>query len=343
MLVLTGAPSRKFPLRNRRVVSMLATRSLFLMTASILLCAAPAMAQSSRQGVIEIEGPLEAASGENGAKTIKVMGLTVNITPDTKMASPTAPLTYDDLANGPALPGRKDPGFLKGKAIVTGMRDAAGLYAQQVFVEPSEHHLIGTVTKNDEAGFEVEGMPVVLLPSSPSARPYPDKATVSGTPPVVYDARLPGTVLKNAAGFEIVPNSVAVGADIVVAGYHVPSPTGPGTLYAYSATASGDDVSQTPRVSIIRAECRQRAADRIEWDVRGATIPNKGTVTILNSPGTVQYGVATVTADTSDPAKGVYRFRTETKNATQPCPEAVLARYVVGSATYTATASVERR
>ena len=320
-------------------------RSTLFVTTALLFCASSALAQSSKQGVLEIEGPLEAATVENGATTVKVMGLTVKILPETKLASPTAKLKYEDLANGPALPGRAEPGFLNGKAIVTGTRDATGLYAQQLFVEPAEHHLIGTVTKNDATGFEVEGKPVILLPSSPAARPYPDTPPAPGTAPVVYDARMPGQKTKNAAGFEISPASVPVGADIVVAGYHVPSPagTGPGTFYAYSATATGDDASQTPRVSILRAECRQRAADRLEWDVRGATTPTSGTVTLLNGAGSVQYGTATVTADVSDPGKGVYRFKAEIKGVTQQCPADVLARYTVSGKTYTATAAVERR
>lgn len=49
---------------------------------------APVLAQSTGQGVIEIEGPLEATGVENGNSVIKVMGLTVVVTPDTKLTSP---------------------------------------------------------------------------------------------------------------------------------------------------------------------------------------------------------------------------------------------------------------
>ncbi|WP_158045938.1 hypothetical protein [Skermanella pratensis] len=314
------------------------------LAAAVLFCTVPAMAQGSGQGVIEIEGPLEAAGVESGNSVIKVMGLTVVVTPATKLTSPTAPLAHGDLASGPALPGRTERGFIGGHAIVTGTRDLSGIYARQVYVEPAEHHLIGTVTLNDGTGFEVEGMPVVLLPASSNARPYPDVTPASGMPPVAYDPRLPGTPLKNSAGFEIAPGSVAPGTDIVVAGYYVPTPDGKGTVYAYSATASvGDDASQTPRVSILRAECRQRAADEIEWDVRGSTVPPSGSVAILNAAGTVQYGVAAVTPDVSDPGKGQYRYRADIRKAAQQCPAGVLARFTVGGKTYTATAAVERR
>lgn len=314
-----------------------------VLMAAALFCAAPALAQSSSRGVIEIEGPLEAVGVENGNSVIKVMGLTVVVTPDTKLTSPTAPLAHGDLATGPSLPGRTEPGFIGGHAIVTGTRDISGIYARQVYVEPAEHHLIGTVTLNDGTGFEVEGMPVVLLPASPDAKPYPDPAPASGMPPVAYDPRLPGAPLRNSAGFEIAPGSVAVGTDIVVAGYYVPKADGKGTVYAYAATASGDDASQAPRVSILRAECRQRAADEIEWDVRGSTVPPSGSVTILNAAGTVQYGTAAVTPDVSDPGKGQYRYRADIRKATQQCPAGVLARFTVGGKTYTATAAVERR
>ncbi|UEM01310.1 hypothetical protein JL101_014935 [Skermanella rosea] len=315
-----------------------------VLMAAVLFHAAPAPAQSFGQGVIEIEGPLEAAGVENGTTVIKVMGLTVFVTPDTKLTSPTASLVHGDLGTGPALPGRMDPGFIGGHAIVTGTRDVSGIYAKQVYVEPAENHLIGTVTLNDGTGFEVEGMPVVLLPVSSDAQAYPKQTPESGTPPVAYDPRLPGSPLKNSAGFEIAPGSVQVGSDIVVAGYYVPTPDGKGTIYAYGATASGDDdASQTPRVSILRAECRQRAADEIEWDVRGSTVPPSGSVTILNAAGTVQYGTAAVTPDMSDPGKGQYRYRADIRKATQQCPAGVLARFTVGGKTYTATAVVERR
>jgi hypothetical protein len=50
-----------------------------------------------------------------------------------------------------------------------------------------------------------------------------------------------------------------------------------------------------------------------------------------------------VTADVSDPGKGVYRLRSDTKGVTQQCPTEVLARYTVAGKTYTAAAAVERR
>jgi hypothetical protein len=326
-----------------RAVSMRAIRSSLLMTAALLLCAAPAAAQSTKQGLVEMEGPLEFAGAQNGANVIKVLGVTVTVTPSTKLTSPTTQITYDDLAAGPALPGRTEPGFLNGHAIVTGTHDASGVYAQQVYIEPSEHHLIGTVTRNDAGGFEVEGTSVVLLPASSSAKPYPDLPPAPGTPAIAYDKRLPGATLKNAAGFEISPTSVAVGTNIVVAGYYVPNLAGKGILYAHTAIASGNEVSQGPQVSIVRAECRQRAPDEIEWDVRGGTVPDSGTVKILNGAGSVQYGVVNVSADSGNPGKGLYRLQTEIKKVTQQCPTVVQAQYTVGGKTYTATASVERR
>jgi hypothetical protein len=271
------------------------------------------------------------------------MGLTVALTPGTKLTTPTAEITPGDLAAGPALPGRTNPGFVGGHAIVTGTRDATGRYARQIFVEPAEHHLIGTVTKNDATGLEVEGMPVILLPTSSAAKPYPDPAATPGMPAVAWDKRLPGTAPKNAAGFEIAPSSIVAGTNIVVAGYYAPDTAGKGVFIAYAATASGDDVSQAPRVSILSAECRQRSSNRLEWDVRGATVPARGTVAILNETGSVQYGSADVSADLSDPGKGQYRFRTEGGNVSQQCPAVVQARYTVDGKAYTATASVERR
>jgi hypothetical protein len=317
--------------------------SSLLMTTALLLCVAPATAQSIKQGLVEIEGPLEFAGAENGANVVKVLGIKVTITPNTKLTSPTTPITYDDLAAGPVLPGRTEPGFINGHAIVTGTRDGTGVYAQQVYIEPADHHLIGIVTRNDAGGFEVEGTPVVLLPRSSSARPYPDPSPASGTPPINWDKRLPGAGLKNAAGFEISPASVAVGTEIVVAGYYVPNPAGKGVIYAHTATASGDDVGQGPRVSILRAECRQRASDEIEWDVRGGTVPDSGTVKILNSTGSVQYGVVNVSAEPGNPGKGLYRLQAQIKKVTQQCPTVVQAQYTVGGKSYSATASVERR
>jgi hypothetical protein len=318
-----------------RTISMRVIRTTLLMTASLLLSAAPSMAQSSKTGLLEIEGPVEAAS----ADSIKVLGVTVKIQPNTKVVSPTATITAGDLAAGPALPGRIDLGFINGYAIVTGTRDATGAYAQQIYVEPADHHLIGVVTKNEATGFEVEGTPVVLLPSTPAGKAYPETASVAG------DVRLPGVAAKNASGLPISPASIAVGAEISVAGYYVlpKTVTEKGVVYAHTIVASSDDANQAPGVSILRAECRQRAANEIEFDVRGVAIPASGTVAVLNAATGAQYGVATVSPDVSDPGKGQYRYRAELKNVVQTCPEKVQARFTSGGSVYTATATVERR
>ena len=49
-------------------------RSTLFVTTAVLFCVSSALAQSSKQGVLEIEGPLEAASVENDCLEAPTLG-----------------------------------------------------------------------------------------------------------------------------------------------------------------------------------------------------------------------------------------------------------------------------
>lgn len=271
----------------------------------------------------EVEGPIQSIVNSGGGRgQINVMGVVVQIVPDTQITSPKKALTLTQLANPAPLPGRTQPGFVGGTAIIEGQVNAAGtITADTLFVEPAENVFFGPVTTQNTAGgaFDLVGK------------------TVS----IITDPRMPTGAVLNQFGFAVDPRSVPLGDLTSAEGYNGVD----GRLYAHTVETEGGTLidSTPPEVSIQRAQCRNRAgAGRDEAEVRGGVIINPatpgGTVTIqtLNAAGRViqTLGSAAIAPDAEFPPFGTYRFRSSALTYRgDVCPTRIKAIYHGSTAT----------
>lgn len=214
--------------------------------------------------IAEVEGPLTAVNASG--HTLTVFGQTVSVPDETPISSPTANgLTLADLSSAPAFPGRSDPGFINGTVIVEAETDETGtpIRALNVFVEIAEHVIVGAVTKNDATGFEVLGVPVVLLEG---------------------DSRMPSRVVSEGTNIAIDLATVPTGTLAAVEGYFAG-----GTLHAHTIEAQGTAQGEAT-LEITRTRCK--SGNRLE--VRGVSSELTGTVTIFDNATNAQLGTASV-------------------------------------------------
>jgi hypothetical protein len=256
----------------------------------------------------ELEGAItEIRRGSDPQKqpdVISVMRVEVRVPPHLPISTPTATLEFADLLGDP-LPGRQQPGFLGGTAIILGMTIGGVSTAHQVFVEPAENVLIGAVTANEGGALSILGV---------SVRP-------------IDDWRMP-TFTRNEYGFDIDPATVEVGSFAVAEGYLAPD----GVLHAHTIEADGRMTGPSNQTSITRAQCRGGH----ELEVRGASTHPNGTIMIYNDVTGELIGSTTVIPDTDRPPFGRYRFRAELGE----CPTRVRAE---NSNDSSAVADVENR
>ena len=317
--------------------------SVFL-GAAMVMFSLPALAQ--RPAVpVELEGQIQSIQRNTlqDGVVLKVNGTTVEIPAAViaggKVTSPTSKLTnIDDIVSVKEFHGRPGLAGLKGGlAIITGRSDATGVWADNVFLEPAENTVVGAVTANDltpsanandpTKGFRVEGVEVVLLPSSPTSDSYPPAKAP-------YDSRLPGLPATNNAGLAIKPGSIKPYADASAEGYFGIDPlTGRDVFYAFSIRSVGDLVGSAPAVTITRAQCRVRSTTEIELDIRGAVKPWTAGATVSINPPNAAYNngrpynaAAPVTQDNSDP--GVGQFRLDGRlNSVGGCPTSIIVKF----------------
>ena len=194
----------------------------------------------------ELEGPLltvDQATGE-----LSVMGIKVVINGNTKIESPSAVLTLDQLKDTTPLPGRTEEGFKGGTATVTGTVDpmTGVVTAATLHVEPAENVVLGVITENVAGKVKVNGLQVEYL----------------------NDARMPLKAIQNEFGFAVKPESILVGTPGSIEGYY------DGTLFrAFLLEIDGqaEMVDPNPQVSILRAQTRDREdGKRDEVKARGA-------------------------------------------------------------------------
>src|SRR3989475_11157212 len=161
-----------------------------------------------------VEGPIDAVNDHrDGGGTITVMGIVIQIPEGTPITTPTASLSMAQLADSAAFPGRSQPGFIGGVAIVNGSSTDGVITATDVFVAPAQNFLVGQVTGNQP--LKVNGVRVQIL----------------------NDARMPGGVLRNIyEGFPVAPASVPIGGAATVEGYVGIT----GTLHASRVERAGD-------------------------------------------------------------------------------------------------------
>jgi len=176
-----------------------------------------------------VEGPIDAVNDHrDGGGTITVMGIVIQIPAGTPITTPTATLSMAQLADSTAFPGRSQPGFIGGVAIVNGSSTDGVITATDVFVAPAQNFLVGQVTANQP--LKVNGVRVQIL----------------------NDARMPGGVLRNIyEGFPVAPASVPIGGAATVEGYFGIT----GTLHATRVEVEGG----TPAKAIpVRAPAKPR-------------------------------------------------------------------------------------
>jgi hypothetical protein len=168
---------------------------------------------------LALEGPVSAVVDNlDGTATITVMGIPVLIPATAPINSPSAVLTPALLVDPTPLPGRSLPGFTGATAIINGQTVGGQNVADDVFVEPAENVLIGTVSAATCTNADCSG---------PG-----DSIAVLGTPLTrLTDVRIPAGPAKNAFGFAInLAGGGLVGGLVSAEGYfgQVPTVTGAG-------------------------------------------------------------------------------------------------------------------
>jgi len=252
--------------------------------AAAVLAALPTLSWAQEVPALA-EGPISAiVDDNNGGVWITVVDMNVHIPASVFTAnavtSPGATLTQAQLLDEMPLPGRGQPGFLGGTAIINGVSSLAGGFTgADLFVEPAENVVLGIITANDACNISIEGVKVQRL----------------------ADPRLPFGKAINGNGFEIDYCSSRVGGSAAIEGYFAS-----GMLYVFAYESDdADPISTVGVTSITRAICR---GGRLE--VRGATTVTSGEVTVSNNdtvPAT-PIGTETIVLDTVT-TTGSYRFR----------------------------------
>ncbi len=221
-----------------------------------------------------LEGTITTVSAVDAAGNVvlTVMGVRVLVAPGVPVTTPSATLTLAQLTSTATLPGRTQPGFVGGTAIVTGDWDTvnARIVATDVFVEPSENVLIGVVTANDATGIKVNGVAVSPLPAT--------------------EARMPSLPTTTDEGIEIFATSIPVGTAAAAEGYFAGD-----KFYSFLIqAAAGTPVSQVPQVTITRAQVRERTPN----NQRGDEVEVRGAVTTTHTAGNVNQTVRVFRVDT---------------------------------------------
>jgi hypothetical protein len=272
-----------------------------------------ATAASAQTVPLEMEGKIVSViSDGNGGAVMKVMGVDVAIPATASIASPTASLTMAQLLDSQSFPGRAEPGFLGGTAIITGTTGPDGNVADDVFVEPAENVILGRTT----GSMQINGMGVQLL----------------------ADLRVPALPVVNAFGFEIDPATIPVGTSTSAEGYFADS-----SFHAFLIESEGGSPvnAGVQEVAIQRAQCRQRTNGTIELEVRGSTHdPAAGAVTLRNTAGTITYGTPAAVADAAVPQFGAFVFRVSS-NRLGPCPSQIRATFGTASSVGTVAVRVD--
>lgn len=310
-----------------------------LAAAALLLGVSQSQAQISppppTPQIAAIEGTISSiVLNADNSVTLTVMGMTVNVPAGTPITTPSATLTTAQLADPAPLPGRTQPGFTGGTAIVNGTAAADGVItADDVFVEPSENVALGVVTANTGTQISINGIPVELL----------------------TDARMPAQPVKDVNGIEILLSSIPVGTGASVEGYF-----SEGIFYAFLIEAEqGTPVNAAAQVVITRALGRERTPN----NRRGDELEIRGTCTTFHAPGATSQnirvfrvdgvtqtllGSGTAIVDPAVPGIAAFTFRTVTAPTSNPvlgaCPTTIrVVNISAGANNASATASVEIR
>jgi hypothetical protein len=284
-----------------------------LLRFTMMLMLSVMAAGAAAQVPFEIEGPINDVDPDR--RTITVMGQTISVplrTPRIPIMSPTARVTLQQL-DGARLPGRIERGFIGGTAIISGQILPDGSFvADDVFVEPAENVLRGTLT-----GVNPFRIGVVELRA-------------------LTDPRMPSGPLTNQFGFEIDGASLQPGVFAASGGYFSRSDN---VLYYHTLDLQGTTRLLNPgnQVSIQRAQCRIRGGGRDEIEVRGGVTngsPNTTPVrlaagtqvslTLLQRGGQSRKLTVPATVALDFPGYGSYVIRASNLNfPVRGCPDTV--------------------
>lgn len=303
--------------------------------AATAAAASPAMAQALLPDVA-IEGLIQSFSapaanevapdGQAIVGVMKVMGATIKVPAGAPIHTPTASgLTWEQFTTG-NFPGRAEPGFLGGTAIVTGDSVGGVIYADDVFSDVSEHVVVGEAT------------------GSVTVDDGSTRASVNNIPLIpLDDIRMKAGAPINGFGFEVNAAQITAGTLVSVEGYFA---AGKLNYHTFEADGAALINGGTPEVSILRAQCRFRGGNRNELEVRGGTKnPAGGQVTIQYSNPASVSGWTSVTPNvtpvvdtTVTPSQGLYRYTAS--NITFPanfrvCPSQVRAFFTASPAVVT--------
>jgi len=283
-----------------------AFRSALLLIVALLPGLAAAIPAAVEGRIISVTP--DVVGGLFGGATINVMGINIYIPANlfalkldgvtTMVTTPSASITSPSQLYLGNLPGRSDPGFIGGTAIINGDSTGGVFTADDVFVEPAENVVIGVVTRPDnELGCDIllEGVPLVFSED-----------------PAMQDERMPFTTAINGSGFNIDPCSVRAGGVAAVEGYY-----GDDRNLHIFLMESDDANIRTSGVTttIARASC-----DRGKVEVRGSSTLISGKVVVFDDRTEVQLGTADLIYDAVT-VSSIYRFRGATDD--RGCPEFV--------------------
>jgi hypothetical protein len=229
-----------------------------------------------------------------------VMNVTVHVPADFIAVSPTNDLNVRHLCIRNRLPGRIEPGFVGGTALINGIIETAtGKFtATDITVEPAENVAIGVVT----------GI-------SPLKIQFTEVAFIA-------DPRIT-TQTINAYGFPALLDNLALGQNVSAEGYFAS-----GKLQAYvvqldETAALAEDVTQ---INIMRAASRERTPNNNrgdEVDMRGFYYSQNGAapqIQVFRDDNGVltSLGLATSTPDGINPKFGVWNYGANTPTTNDP-------------------------
>lgn len=271
---------------------------LLLSLLTVLLSSMPAHAQVQPAPATipgYTEGPISSITLQpDGSVIMTVIGVTVNVPVGTPVRSPSRSLTLRQLALRTRLPGRAQPGFIGGTALVNGVVDLAtsSFTATDMVVEPAENVLIGVVT---------QALPLRILNSE----------IVPST-----DARIPFSMV-NQFGFGITAPTIPVGPQASAEGYYSDD-----KFQAFLLELTGDFplINTNSQVNILRAQSRERSPNAQRGDevnMRGFYHARDGglpTIQIFRLDGRTAtlLGNAIPIPDADFPKFGVWDFRITT-------------------------------
>ncbi|HEY5643026.1 MAG TPA: hypothetical protein VIS31_09135 [Woeseiaceae bacterium] len=250
-----------------------------------------------------IEGRIESITiNDDGSVNMTVMGVDVivpasvfgllnadgTVAEPSLATTPTASIYDPNQLLGDPLPGRNDAGFLNGTAIINGASTTTavldfagnitsltpGFVAADLFVEPAENVVLGSLQRGGTCTLYMEGIPLNFI----------------------EDARMAAGMPINGSGFEVdpcgIPENGAAGA---VEGYYGFD----GQLYIFAFESDDAPIVQNETggtTTVTRASCDGR---RIE--VRGSSTLAEGEARLFapdnTEAGESQIGSAALTLD----------------------------------------------